>query len=379
MATEGGPIGRANVELGADTSKLDAGLSAAKEKTVASVIATEKAAEAAVPADDSERYQAKLQDMAALQSLERKAQIDAADAADRADRIARDRVKTMAAASVAAAEAQAAAQKAANTAVDQGTTKAKSFADTLKGVTSPVRSVIGAVTGLIGIFTTFSAIVGLVILGFQKITEAARKKAEAIEAAKKAFKEYAEELEKIQKTNLEKSDDPVKEIINRYDTQIEKERELYDELIKQRLKLRIRNDNDVTSSIIDERDQRVAALEQAKQQAIAAEVTLSEYKVGEAKKAQEKIDADKRQSDLELRMEERAAMLADIRKKQEAQADAEDYYAQRNRAMMQAQREQFAQLRNDINGLFNTSGLEVGINRVGALIQTLIDKVGDNR
>ena len=276
MATEGGPIGRANIELGAVTTGLEADLAAAKAKTVQSVTETEKAA--------------------------------AAKAAE---------------ATVAASQAQVTAQKAVNASVDQGTTKAKSFADTLKGVTYPVRSVIGAVTGLIGIFTTFSAIVGLVILGFQKITEAARKKAEAIEAAKKAFKEYAEELEKIQKTNLEKSDDPVKEIINRYDTQIEKERELYDELIKQRLKLRIRNDNDVTSSIIDERDQRVAALEQAKQQAIAAEVTLSEYKVGEAKKAQQQIDADKKRADAERRMEERSAMLADSRKIAEAQQEAE--------------------------------------------------------
>lgn len=378
MANDG-PIGRANVELGADTSKLEAGLSAAKEKTVAAVVATEKAAAAAVPVDDSERYQAKLQDMAAAQALERKAQIDAADAADRADRVARDRVKTMAAATAAASQAQVAAQAAVNTAVEQGTTKAKSFADTLKGFTSPIRSVIGAVTGLIGIFSTLAAVAGLVVLGFQKITEAARKKAEAIEAAKKSFKEYLEQLEKIQKTTLEKSDDPVKEIINRYDTQIEKERELYDELIKQRLKLRIRNDNDVTSSIIDERDQRLAALEKSKQQAISAEVTLSEFKVGEARKAQQKIDDDKKRADAERRLEERSAMLADIRKIAEAQADAEDYYAERDRARMREQQAQFAQIRNDINGLFNTSQLEVGINRVGSLIQTLIDKVGDNR
>ena len=57
MANDG-PIGRANVELGADTSKLEAGLSAAKEKTVAAVVATEKAAAAAVPVDDSERFAA---------------------------------------------------------------------------------------------------------------------------------------------------------------------------------------------------------------------------------------------------------------------------------------------------------------------------------
>lgn len=42
-------------------------------------------------------------------------------------------------------------------------------------------------------------------------------------------------------------------------------------------------------------------------------------------------------------------------------------------------RAQFANLRNDINGLFNTSGLEVGINRIGALIETLIQKTGDSR
>lgn len=331
MATEGGPIGRANIELGAVTTGLEADLAAAKAKTVQSVTETEKAA--------------------------------AAKAAE---------------ATVAASQSQATAQRAVEAATQQSEAKAKTFGDSLKGLIAPVRAVTTAFTGLIGIFSTFTAVIGLVIYGFQKITEEARKKREVIDAAKKSFKEYVEQLEKLQKVTLTKNDDPVKDITERYDAQIAKEREVYDELLKQAL-IRRTNYKEVMSNLINERDQRVADLEKAKQQAIAAEVQLSEFKVKSARDAQEKIAADIRRVNEELRMEERSAMLADIRKIAEAQADAEDYYAQRNRAQMQAQREQFAQLRNDINGLFNTSGLEVGINRVGALIQTLIDKVGDNR
>jgi hypothetical protein len=41
--------------------------------------------------------------------------------------------------------------------------------------------------------------------------------------------------------------------------------------------------------------------------------------------------------------------------------------------------EQFAQMRGEINSLFNTGNVEVGINRLGSLLEVLIQKTGDSR
>lgn len=57
---------------------------------------------------------------------------------------------------------------------------------------------------------------------------------------------------------------------------------------------------------------------------------------------------------------------------------AQDLEKQR-RDFLKAQEEQIAGLRAQINSLFNSGNLEVGIDRVGALIQTLIDKTENIR
>lgn len=101
MASDGSTIGRANVEIGADTSKLDAGLAVVKEKVQDSVsnteaisreemamqlqaqaiageqnlneVAKERVAIAALEAaTEEELYQAKLQELAVTQELERR-------------------------------------------------------------------------------------------------------------------------------------------------------------------------------------------------------------------------------------------------------------------------------------------------------------------
>jgi len=81
----------------------------------------------------------------------------------------------------------------------------------------------------------------------------------------------------------------------------------------------------------------------------------------------------------EMRMQMHSEMLADIRKLVDDYDQIEQEIAGKQRERLRAQAADFAQLRSEINGLFNTSGLEVGINRVGQLIETLIQKVGDNR
>jgi len=382
VATEGGPIGRANVELGADTSKLDAGLSAAKEKTVASVIATEKAAAAAVPADDSDRYQAKLQDMAALQSLERKAQIDAADAADRADRIARDRAKSTqnaAAVATAASMAQAAAQTAVADTAAKAETKAVGFTQSLKGMTNPARLAVGAINGIIGSFYSVIGLVGGVVAAFAAIGAALNAKAIAAAAANREIQKVGNSLVALQNTPLPGTFDPDAEataLKDAFQDRMTAENTLY----QMKIDAADKAGKKITGDTLErERKARMVELQTEREDRLASLRTYQDAMLNKRKgddfiAEQERVRLAK-EADEKIAQERRDS----IRKLMEDYAAVEDYYAQRDRARMQAQREQFAQLRNDINGLFNTSGLEVGINRVGALIQTLIDKVGDNR
>lgn len=64
------------------------------------------------------------------------------------------------------------------------------------------------------------------------------------------------------------------------------------------------------------------------------------------------------------------------RKEQEKKDNKEvaDDREKKQREMMKAQMEQFASIRQQINSLFNTGNMESSINRVGDLIQVLIDK-----
>ena len=61
--------------------------------------------------------------------------------------------------------------------------------------------------------------------------------------------------------------------------------------------------------------------------------------------------------------------------KEENEKKAAQQRAQQD--FQRAMAEQFGQLRGEINSLFNTSNVEVGINRLGSLLQVLIQKTGD--
>lgn len=61
-------------------------------------------------------------------------------------------------------------------------------------------------------------------------------------------------------------------------------------------------------------------------------------------------------------------------KELEDQANITREKEKQQRDFMKAQAEQFGQLKSQINSLFNTGNMEVGINRVAGLIQVLIDK-----
>lgn len=381
MANDG-PIGRANVELGADTSKLEAGLSAAKEKTVASVVATEKAAAAAVPMDDSERYQAKLEQMAGLQALERRAQVEAADAADRAERASRDRAKSLANAAAIAAQASIAhaeAQTKQAESAEKAAAKNETFTASLKSMTNPARMAVGAINGIIGSFYSVIGLVGGVVGAFAAIGAALNAKARAAASANKELLQLNNTLLALQRTPLPGSFDPDAEasaIRRSMQDRIDAENTIY--LAK--IDAADKAGKKITGSTLEaERKARMVELQREADERLASlaryqdamlnkrkgdELVAEQERVRMAKEAQEKIDQDRRESISQLMRD---------------QAEAEDYYAQRDQARARAQQEQFAQLRSEINGLFNTSGLEVGINRVGQLIETLIQKVGDNR
>ncbi len=334
MANDG-PIGRANVELGATTTKLATDLNTAKDMTVKAVTDTEKAvAQQAAPA-----------------------------------------AVVVTEATVKQAEAQERQGKAA----EKATEKNASFTEGLKNLTNPARLAVGAINGIIGSFYSVIGLVGGVVGAFAAIGAALNAKARAAAAANKELLQLNNTLLALQRTPLPGAFDPDAEasaIRKSMQDRMDAENEIY--LAK--IDAADRAGKKITGSTLEqERKERMVALQRETDERLAAlaryqdamlnkrkgdDFIAEQERVRIAKEAQEKIDQDRRES---------------IRQLVQAQAEAEDYYAQRDQARMRAQQEQFAQLRSEINGLFNTSGLEVGINRVGALIQTLIDKVGDNR
>lgn len=311
---EGGnnTIGRANVELGADTSKLSAGLKDAKKQTEETVAAVEKKAAQASP------------------------QVESISIAT------------------------------------------KTLGERMSNATKPIRAVVAAFTQMLAIVSAVTGAIGLVVYGFNKITEEARKKAEAIAAATEAFKKYKEELSKTQSESLTGRTDEVQQITKRYNAQIDKEKELYYQLERAAWKKKT-NYTETLSQIVNERDERVKALEDEKQKEIAAVVR---YTAAQQKLADE---AAKAAAETKLKAEQDA--LDKIKEERKRDMDElTDYWmsinqeiTKQNTENMRAQQQQFSQLRNEINGLFNTNQLEIGINRLGALMEIMVQKIGDSR
>lgn len=86
----------------------------------------------------------------------------------------------------------------------------------------------------------------------------------------------------------------------------------------------------------------------------------------------ERLAAHKKINDQEQAEKEANQNIADEKAKQNEQAANEA--RQQAKAFAEAQRAAFGQVQSQINNLFNTGNMEVGINRVAGLIQVLIDK-----
>lgn len=327
MANDG-PIGRANVELGATTTKLATDLNTAKDMTVKAVTDTEKAvAQQATPA-----------------------------------------AVVVTEATVKQAEAQERQGKAAEKATEKNAT----FTDGLKNLTNPARLAVGAINGIIGSFYSVIGLVGGVVGAFAAIGAALNAKARAAAAANREIDKLGNSLVKLQNTPLPGTFDPDAEataLKEAFQDRMTAENTLY----QMKIDAADKAGKKITgSNLEEERKARMVALQVEMADRLASLRKYQDAMVNKVKADEYILQEEKKKIEEQARKDAIAMLVKD-------QEETMDYYAKQIREMMRAQREQFAELRNDINGLFNTSGLEVGINRVGQLIETLIQKVGDNR
>lgn len=172
------------------------------------------------------------------------------------------------------------------------------------------------------------------------------------------YQNYRDDIDAFQKSEQEKADTET----DRQREEKERERERRDERLQN-----IRDENEAA---------RIALIEDPR------------------KRAEEEFQANKRRLEKEIAAETDQAtkyalngkmQLLDATHQQtlrnidrEAQ---EERKAQNELAAEQARQvqEQFAQLRGEINSLFNAGNIEVGINRLGSLLEVLIQKTGDGR
>ena len=299
------------------------------------------------------------------------------------------------------------------------------LADRIKGSTKGMRDFASAITGVAGVFTGLLGVFGLVAGAVTLIISKFRENEERAKALREEIASTSVELRSLQNAPvLNLVPDPQEEITaieKTFDERIKKEIELSDKLMQ--LEKEKNGFSDAYYQIGQEQKTRVNQLELEKRSAIEEAIRKSdadrEFK--SRTETQRKLmaieDANnklKLQSlDERERIEAEAAMeiariqglinvedkqsiidaynmqiglIEDVKRKNlkrlEDESKKEEQEKQRSlesqaRAQAQlaeAQREQFAGLQSQINSLFNTGSMEVGINRVAGLVQVLIDK-----
>lgn len=307
---EGGnnTIGRANVELGADTSKLSAGLKDAKKQTEETVAAVEKKAAEAAPIKQTE-----------------------------------------------------------------------ALGKSMGNLITPVASVVSVFSRLLGMFSLITAAFGGLIAGFLAIKNALEAKKNAAHQAALSIAELGKQLDALQSKKITETFDPDAEanaIRKVYDERVNAELDLYNKQISlaDSANQRTTAERLITESrarrkeIEDELAMRLDALyryqDAMRNKRISDDAMIASEIEKAEKELQEKINQDRRDSMSQLIQEYR---------------EVSEFYANQNAEMMRAQQQQFSQLRNEINGLFNTNQLEIGINRLGALMEIMVQKIGDSR
>jgi len=172
------------------------------------------------------------------------------------------------------------------------------------------------------------------------------------------YQNYRDDIDAFQKSEQEKADTET----DRQREEKERERERRDERLQN-----IRDENEAA---------RIALIEDPR------------------KRAEEEFQANKRRLEKEIAAETDQATKYALNGKMQLLEEThqqtlrnidreaqEERKAQNELAAEQARQvqEQFAQLRGEINSLFNAGNIEVGINRLGSLLEVLIQKTGDGR
>jgi hypothetical protein len=311
MATDG-PIGKANVELGATTTNLDATLAEAKAKTIQSVTETEKA-------------------------------VAAKTASTAAESPAASTEKAAKAAEVLADNTQKAGKEAATAGIQFAQLKA----------------------------------------GLLALAGAATQLWDGIKGARSAGEDFGRTMRGVEdafRTDIVGSLDAISQRREAILRTAREQKDALDAEIRQR---GILQDLVAFATGDPEAESRRQKIEAETQAALKR---LADTKKDAASARDEEAEAEVRAYGARRRLaiaraedDAKIRIAAEIEANRIIEEDRVRRAAETMRELSRLQSSQFAQLRSELNGLFNTGGLEVGINRVGQLIETLIQKVGDNR
>jgi chemosensory pili system protein ChpA (sensor histidine kinase/response regulator) len=379
----GDPIARGNIILGADTTPLEAGLSAAKEQAKA---AGQEIQNAANGGDDSAAYQTRLQEMAAATETERRSRVALAEAADRQSRIERDRLAETAKAASRAAEAVA----TTGTAADVSRGKFEQFSASMKSMTGGFRAAVSSITGLMAAFAGIASVIGIVVTAVVSFTSALLEKSRVAKQAAKDVARLREESAKLAEVRMQPDTrDPVSDALKKeYAERLKAEQAILMEREVAARKLpKGKTRGDAIREIEAERLARREALAAELDERLKAnqrnwELTTQARKVAEEQAAKEAAEAElkaRQEADAELNQQRQDDIDEIVNSWKQATAKIGEAMADNQRQLLRQQDEQFARLRSDINGLFTTANTEVGINRVADLLETLIRKTEGNR
>jgi len=379
----GDPIARGTIELGANTAPMEAALTEAKGKAVAQAQQIQQAVNtAAVGGDDSDAYQRKLSEMAKRQH--------AAVVSDLNDMLS---------------SADQAADKVAAT-VGRATAKTQGFADSLKSATAGFRGIASAVTSTVGAVTGLAAILGIVVGAVAAAAKAIENHFKALgdyaRAATKAYEDYAKLLKSpLGGEQLNSHQRNIRQIQDERESRIKTAKAIYDEEVAAALNLsgekrraavqdaefnRKRAEQQIErmadkeiESLTKVQDRKDTAARQASADQDRADAASGE-KIG---KIQDKLREDEAEARHVAAMEAAADARIAVEELVEDYRKAADVYRDAMRAanedIARQQQAQLTQLRNDINALYSSGNLEVGIGRVASLLETLIAKTEGRR
>ena len=379
----GDTVASGNIKLGVDTTPMEQGLAAAQGKAVAQAQQIQQAVNSAtVGGDDSDAYQRKLAEMAQRQHAD----------------VVRDLNDMLSGAETTASKVSAT--------VGGATAKTQGFAESIKSATagfrgfaSAITSTVGAITGLLGIFGLLTAAVGTAVAAVESHFKAL---ADYANAAKKAYEDYAKLVRSpLGGEDLNAHQRNIRQIQSERESRLDAAKAIYDEELAAALNLsgerrrtavqdadfnRQRAEqqiNNMASREIDAinkaKDRRDTAARQSSADQDRADAASGE-KIGKIREKLREDEAEARrvadealQEERKRDMEELMGYWTDIQNK------ADDERASFQRDLMRQQQEQLAQLRNDINALYSSGNLEVGIGRVASLLETLIAKTEGRR